>query len=51
MKPPQHPPRSSYLINNQRDRDRDSDYQQTPKTITSEYRIDKSKGKNTIFQR
>lgn len=44
MRPPQQPQRSSYLMNQEKD-----DYQ-TPKTINSEYRLDKSKGKGTIFR-
>ena len=48
MKQPlQQPPRSNYMFANQ---DKDSDYQQTPKTVNSQYRADKSKGKNTIFR-
>lgn len=48
MKPPQQPQRSSYVV---QERDRtELDYQQTPKTINSEYRVDKSKGKGTIFR-
>lgn len=45
MKPPQ-PQRSSYIAPERSD----NDYVQTPKSIISDYRVDKSKGKNTIFK-
>ena len=48
MKPPSQPQRSSY-IGSERDKV-DNDYLQTPKSIVSDYRVDKSKGKNTIFR-
>ena len=48
MKPPQ-PQRASYVVPLDKDRN-DIEYQQTPKTVVSEHRIDKSKGKNTIFR-